>query len=81
MPKIFEINGYKIFFYSKENNEPCHVHITKDYKSVSKVWIEPEIKVAHNSAQIPHKDLKNILDILKVQRKAILQQWNKFFSK
>ena len=80
MPKIFEFNGYKIFFYSNESGEPCHVHITQDYKSKSKVWIEPKIKVAHNNADIPKKDLKNILEFLKLKRTEILKRWNQFFK-
>ena len=31
MPKVFEINGFKFFFFSNEGNplEPCHIHVRK----------------------------------------------------
>ena len=29
LPNLFEVSGYKIFFWSNENNEPIHVHICK----------------------------------------------------
>jgi len=40
MPTILEINGYKFKFYSNENDEPPHVHISKADGS-SKYWLEP----------------------------------------
>ena len=29
LPTLFELYGYKIFFWSNENNEPVHVHVAK----------------------------------------------------
>ncbi|MBS1979202.1 MAG: DUF4160 domain-containing protein [Bacteroidetes bacterium] len=29
MPTVLEINGYKFKFFSKENDEPAHVHVIK----------------------------------------------------
>ena len=29
LPNLFEISGYKIFFWSNENFEPIHIHISK----------------------------------------------------
>lgn len=29
MPSIFNVFGYKIYFWSNENGEPVHVHICK----------------------------------------------------
>ena len=81
MPKIVEVYGYKIYFYSNEGDEPCHVHVTKDHKTDSKIWIEPEIKIAHNDAKISKKNLKNILDWLDAHKDDILTAWNNFFSK
>ena len=28
VPNLFAIEGYQIYFWSNENNEPIHVHIT-----------------------------------------------------
>ena len=80
LPEVFRLYGYKIYFYANENNEPCHVHISKSPFSSSKVWIEPEIKVEHNKAQIPKKDLKKILSWLEKNKNKVLQQWNEFFG-
>lgn len=29
LPSLFIASGYKIYFWSNENNEPIHVHISK----------------------------------------------------
>lgn len=39
MPTLLLIKGLR-FFYSNENNEPAHVHITKG-NAEGKVWLEP----------------------------------------
>lgn len=44
MPKVFEWNGYKFFFYSNEG-EPikrCHVHIRKD-RAIAKFILEEDV--------------------------------------
>ena len=42
MPTVLEINGYKFKFYSNENDEPAHVHITKADGN-AKYWLIPEV--------------------------------------
>ena len=36
MPRVFELDGYKFFFFSNEGNplEPCHIHVRK-----SEIWL------------------------------------------
>ena len=46
MPRVFSYKGYRFFFFSKENNEPIHIHIEKDDK-YAKFWINP-IELAKN---------------------------------
>ena len=29
MPTLLNEKGFRLFFYSNENNEPCHIHIEK----------------------------------------------------
>ena len=42
MPTIFQLEGYRFFFFSNEGNprEPVHVHIRKD-GSRAKFWLHP----------------------------------------
>ena len=41
MPNVFSFLGYKIYFWSNENDEPIHVHISKGtpIANGTKVWL------------------------------------------
>lgn len=49
MPKVFEINGYRFFFFSNEGDprEPCHIHVRRG-NGLAKFWIDPEIRLQRN---------------------------------
>ncbi len=40
MPTILRIKNYRFFFFSKEINEPPHIHIESD-DNYAKFWLEP----------------------------------------
>ena len=46
MPTILRIQGFRVYFWSHEPNEPPHVHLDKGGAS-AKVWLEP-IALASN---------------------------------
>ena len=83
MPKLFEIGGYTIFFWSNENNEPIHVHIVKGTPSsnATKVWLTKNggCVVAHNKGQIPQHDLNEILDAISISYFRICDEWKRYF--
>ena len=29
MPTVLRINGYQLYFYAEEGNEPPHIHVAK----------------------------------------------------
>ena len=41
MPTVFEIYGFKVYFWSNENNEPVHFHVSKGTMTATstKFWI------------------------------------------
>lgn len=41
LPSLFEQYGYKIFFWSNENNEPIHVHVAQGtpHGNSTKIWL------------------------------------------
>lgn len=41
LPNIFEVSGYKVFFWSNENDEPIHIHVCKEKpsKNATKIWL------------------------------------------
>lgn len=41
MPNLFTVSGYKIYFWSNEDGEPIHVHISKGkpFPNSTKIWL------------------------------------------
>jgi hypothetical protein len=49
MPTLLLLNRFRFFFYSNENDEPIHVHVTKG-EAAGKIWLEPSMRVAYLKA-------------------------------
>ena len=81
MPKIFEWEGFKFFFFSNEGNppEPCHIHVRKGDK-IAKFWILQGV-IIDFSWGMSSKELKELEDKIIENRKLIEEKWNEFFSK
>ncbi len=84
MPSIFEISGYKIYFWANESDEPIHVHVSKVklLKNSTKVWLTKRGRciLANNNSKILSKDLNNILDVITSNYFFVIAQWKKFNS-
>lgn len=78
--KVF---GYKIYFWSNENNEPIHIHISKGTPSQNstKVWITQAggCILANNKSQISQNDLNKLLDIVSKHYFLIIAKWKEFY--
>lgn len=79
MPTLLLLNGFRFFFYSNENNEPIHVHITKG-DAYGKVWVEPEINIAYLIG-FSGSEEKTIIEIITEYAPAFKQKWNEYFNK
>jgi hypothetical protein len=79
MPKIFEWNGYKFFFFSNEGNpiEPCHIHVRKG-SSVAKFWVDPTISLAY-SYEMNSKELNLLISKIEENIDLIRRKWNEYF--
>jgi len=84
LPKLFRIGKYIVFFWSKENDEPIHIHIgiVDPTPNATKIWITKNggCIVAHNKSQIPQKDLNRLLQIIENDYDFICQEWKKHFE-
>lgn len=79
MPKVFEINGYKFFFFSNEGCpiEPCHIHVRKG-NGLAKFWVDPEVQLC-DSINFLEKELKFIRKQIEDNRFYIKEVWNEYF--
>ena len=85
LPTLFEIYGYRVFFWSNETGEPVHVHVCKGKPTANatKIWLPPESNpiLANNNSNIPDKELKRILKMIALNRDSIIAQWYDYFNK
>lgn len=84
MPSLFRIGGYLVYFWSNENFESIHVHISKGKPSpnATKVWLTASggCILANNLSRIPTKELNNILEIIGAQYFLICREWKEHFK-
>lgn len=79
MPTVLKILGWRLFFYSNENNEPIHIH-AKKANMECKYWIDIknfDIREAY-SFELKVKDKREIRRIIFDHFDYIVKQWNKF---
>lgn len=81
MPKVFEWNGYKFFFFSNEGEpvEPCHIHVRKG-GGIAKYWIDDMVTL-DSSWGMTSKELNTLAIKIEEQRELIMERWNEFFGK
>ena len=84
MPSIFELYGYKVFFWSNENSEPIHVHISKGRPAPNstKVWLTKRggCILANNNSKIPDKDLNSIMETIASNYFYIISKWKETYQ-
>lgn len=84
MPSLFTVSGYRFFFWSNEEGEPIHVHLTKGAPSphATKLWLTSAggCIVAHNKGHIPEHDLHQLARIAAAQHEYICKQWKLYFD-
>jgi hypothetical protein len=80
MPKVFEWNGYKFFFFSNEGipREPCHVHVRKGGQ-YAKFWVNPYVSLA-SSYEMTAKELLLLEKIVHQNIDTIRRKWDEHFS-
>mgnify|MGYP001264917132 CR=1 FL=1 len=77
MPTVLRIEGYRFYFYSRENNEPAHIHVEFG-ESLAKFWLDP-VELASSKRFRAHE--LNMLRQLVLQYRAVfLRAWDDYFN-
>ena len=76
MPTVLIIGPYRIGFYSKENQEPPHVHVKRD-RCNAKFWLEP-VKLARYRG-FGDRELNIIRELVEANRQTCLEEWHAHF--
>lgn len=79
MPTLLLINGLRFFFYSSENNEPTHVHVTKGSAN-GKIWLLPNIEIAYMHG-FTNSEIKLIMRITDTHLESFKSKWNEYLNK
>lgn len=82
MPTVFDYKGYRFYFWSNENNEPIHIHVSKGVPSSNstKFWIlkDDSVQLAINSNEFGSKELRNIQKYVENNISLIKEAWFSF---
>lgn len=74
MPTILQENGFSVLVFTREPNEPAHVHVMKDRK-LAKFWLS-SLEVAKNRGYRSH-ELTEIRHILKKHQAQLKKAYEK----
>jgi hypothetical protein len=77
MPKVFETDGFKFFFYSNEHR-PIHVHVRYGGgEAVFKVENEVELR---ESYKLKVAELSKAQMLAEMNKEVIIQKWHEYFN-
>lgn len=77
MPTVLIEAGYRFFFYSRENNEPPHIHIEHGDR-LAKYWLEP-VELA-SSKRFRAYELSEARSLVIKYRQSFLEAWRDYFN-
>ncbi len=78
MPKIFERDGYRFFFYSNEHR-PIHVHVR--YGGGEAVFdVEQRVEL-RESQGLKVRELAKAEELAGEHRELIIQKWHEHFNR
>ena len=80
MPKVFEMEGFRGFFFSNEGDprEPIHIHIKKG-EGEAKFWVTPTVCLVE-ARGLKVSELARAQEIVVEHRQDILDTWNHYFN-
>ena len=84
MPVYVRYNGWYVYFWTNENDEPIHFHIAEGRPSenATKIWVlkNNSFRLENNNSQVPPKILRHILAVMQAsieEYKALWLQYQK----
>jgi hypothetical protein len=77
-PTVLRIDGYRFFFFSREELRR-HVHVAH-HSGEAKVWLEPEVVVAHSHG-LQARQLAEVIRLVKEHHDDIRHAWDAHFGR
>ncbi len=73
MPEVFRAEGYVVFFYANEGQEPMHVHVRKA-GGFAKFWVDP-VTLDHSEG-MKTRELARAEELIGENLDLIRRRWN-----
>ncbi len=77
MQTVLCTQGFRFYFWSREPNEPPHVHLDRG-NAPAKAWLKP-VMLASNVGYPAH-ELGVILRLVREHQPELLRAWHEFFG-
>ena len=77
MPIILRIKGYRFFFFSRESNEPAHIHV-EQAERYAKFWLNP-IQLAESDG-FRSSEISELRELVQQHKTLFEERWNEYFS-
>ena len=76
-PTVFKSGPYRFFFFASDRNEPPHVHVSRERKTV-KFWLSP-VREAYNYGFAP-TEVNRIDGLVREREAELLRAWHEYFK-
>jgi len=74
MPTVLRIGPYRFHFYSREDNEPPHIHVARDDLE-AKFWLQP-VFLGRNHGFATH-ELNKIATMVAHNEDTFIEAWKR----
>lgn len=78
MPTVLQSKGYKFKFYSNENDEFPHIHVTKGSGN-AKFWLRPGI-LEEYSYNFTVRERRDIRELVEQNHEILIKKWDEYFT-
>jgi hypothetical protein len=75
VPTVLRLGPYRFHFYSREADEPPHIHVARDDLE-AKFWLRP-VSLARNFGFAAH-ELNEIASLVEDRHATLLDAWIRF---
>jgi Domain of unknown function (DUF4160) len=77
VPEIQRIGGFRFFFFSREGNEPRHIHV-EQAERYAKFWLEPGALAESRGFRIA--ELRELYSLVAQNREKFILAWDEHFG-
>jgi len=78
VPNVIRIGKYRFFFFSREGNEPIHIHVESD-ENYAKFWLDP-VELAR-SIGFSAREINEIKKLVLQNLTIFKEKWHEYFSR